>query len=82
MNPTALYHMIVSSSRSYADRLLAIEAERSSSLAGMERSGIPVQCSALLASIYVNALGHVAVTLTEDPKEERFGLLDLLEADV
>jgi len=28
MHPTALYHMVVSSSQSYADRLLSIEAEQ------------------------------------------------------
>jgi hypothetical protein len=36
-HPTALYHMVVSSSRSYADCLLSMEAERQAS--GAAESG-------------------------------------------
>jgi hypothetical protein len=50
MNPTALYHTIVSSSRSYADHLLAIEAERWASGAAGSGSAADAGSRRLLGS--------------------------------
>jgi len=46
--------------------------------------GLPrdrVEPNGLGARLFVNALGHVAVTLADDGDEERSGLFDPLEAD-